>query len=150
MEKGVKTISDGKGLQFTQSGHVDSLKKIGSSLTIQSEPKGHFATLINHMRNITGNYVNILLQISEKNPRDAFAIVKYASTVEGMAIFTPRPVSKPKNDEMASNARAKVTECELSSFIHERSKASVSASWDKESKYGPDLMPQNPPIFDKA
>ncbi len=102
----VATASE--GLTFTHSNHIDTLKRQCSVLTIQSEPRGQFAVLINHMRKITGNYVNVLLQISEKDPKDALGIVKYASTVEGMAIVAPKSSFRPKNDVKAREFRAKV------------------------------------------
>ena len=54
-----------KGLQFGNSTQIDPLRRQCSLITLQSEPDGHFAKLINHTREITGNYVNILLQFSQ-------------------------------------------------------------------------------------
>jgi hypothetical protein len=56
-----------KGLMFTNSGHIDPLRRQCSIVTLQSEVKGFFAKLFDHMRDKTGNYVNVLLQISEKS-----------------------------------------------------------------------------------
>ena len=54
-----------KGLQFTNSTQIDPLRRQCSLITLQSEPNGHFAKLIDHTREITGNYINILLQFSQ-------------------------------------------------------------------------------------
>ena len=54
-----------EGLEFTHSTQVDPLRKQCSLITLQSDPKGHFSKLITHLRQATGNYVNVLLQISQ-------------------------------------------------------------------------------------
>ena len=79
-----------KGLDFTHSKHIDSHKQKCSLLTLQSDPRGQFAILVNHMRNVTGNYINVLLQISQMDARNALELVKFASNVEGMPIFMPK------------------------------------------------------------
>ena len=35
-----------KGLEFTNSSQIDSEQKLCSLITVQSDPKGHFATLM--------------------------------------------------------------------------------------------------------
>ena len=99
-----------EGLRFSHSNQIDSLKRQCSIATLQSSKLGHFAKLIEHLRNITGNYVNVLLQISQINPNDSLALIKFASNVEGMAIFLPKPFFKSKNMEEAKAAREKGNE----------------------------------------
>ena len=92
---------EAQGLRFSNSNHIDSLKRQCSIVTLQSEKLGHFAKLIEHLRNFTGNYVNVLLQISNIDAKDALAMVKFVSCVEGMAFFVPQPFFKCKNMEEA-------------------------------------------------
>ena len=66
--------------------------------------------MIEHLRNVTGNYVNVLLQISQLDPNDTLAMVKYVANVEGMAFFTPKPFFRQKNMDEAKAAREKGTE----------------------------------------
>ena len=94
-------------LKFTHSNNIDSLKRQCSLVTIQSDPRGQFSTLIDHMRNLTGNYVNVLFQISEMKVSDASALIKFASRVEGMVIFVPKPFFKTKNNSEAAAAKEK-------------------------------------------
>ena len=94
-----------QGLRFSNSNQIDSLKRQCSIVTLQSEKLGHFAKLIEHLRNFTGNYVNVLLQISKIDAKDALAMVKFVSCVEGMAFFVPKPFFKCKNMEEAKTAR---------------------------------------------
>ena len=96
-----------QGLQFTNSSHVDPYRQQCSLVTIQSDPRGHFAALFDHLRKITGNYTNVLLQISQMDPQNALAMIKFASGVEGMAIFLPKPVFKGKNASEAKEAKEK-------------------------------------------
>ena len=51
------------GLQFTHSPSIDPLKRHCSVATIQSDPKGHFSTLIDQLRK-QENFQNVLLQIN--------------------------------------------------------------------------------------
>ena len=94
-----------QGLRFSNSNQIDSLKRQCSIVTLQSDKLGHFAKLIEHLRNFTGNYVNVLLQISKIDAKDALAMVKFVSCVEGMAFFVPKPFFKCKNMEEAKTAR---------------------------------------------
>ena len=94
-----------QGLRFSNSNQIDSLKRQCSIVTLQSEKLGHFAKLIEHLRNFTGNYVNVLLQISKIDAKDALAMVKFVSCVEGMAFFEPKPFFKCKNMDEAKTAR---------------------------------------------
>lgn len=96
-------------LQFTHSGHIDPLRRHCSLLTLQYDPKGHFSKLLDHLRKSTGNYVNILLQMSQLQ-NDPFEMLKFAANIEGMAIFLPKPVYMAKNDLEASTAREKGNE----------------------------------------
>ena len=91
-------------LQFTHSNQIDPLRRQCSLQTLQQE-QGHFQRIVEHLRKSTGNYVNVLLQMSQcKNDYDRIAL---ASGVEGMVIFTPAPVFKPKSDAEAHEARLK-------------------------------------------
>ena len=95
-------------LKFTNSSHIDPLKRQCSLVTLQSDPRGHFGKFIQHLRQVTGNYINVLLQISQlSDPKDALAMVKFASNVEGMVIFLPKPIFKEKSDQEAAQAKAK-------------------------------------------
>lgn len=96
------------GLKFTHSNHVDSHRQQCSLVTLQSDPRGYFANLLDHLRNRTGNYVNVLWQISQmEDPGDALRLIKFASNVEGMVIFTPNAVFKAKNHNEAAEAKEK-------------------------------------------
>ena len=52
-----------KGLKFEHSSNVDPLRRKCSIATIQSDPDGHFATIIENIKE-AGNYQNILLEVS--------------------------------------------------------------------------------------
>ena len=47
------------GLQFTHSPSIDPLKRHCSVATIQSDPKGHFSTLVDQLRK-QENFQNVL------------------------------------------------------------------------------------------
>ena len=95
-------------LEFTHSNHVDSLRRQCSLQTLQQDPKGHFGKIFDHLRKRTGNYVNVLLQMSQLN--SDWERIKFASGIEGMVIFLPQPVFKPKDDKIASEARERGNE----------------------------------------
>lgn len=96
------------GLKFTHSNHVDSHRQQCSLVTLQSDPQGYFAILMDHLRNRTGNYVNVLWQISQMDdPCDSLNLIKFASNVEGMVIFSPKAVFKAKNHNEAKEAKEK-------------------------------------------
>ena len=90
-------------LEFTHSNHVDSLRRQCSLQTLQQDPKGHFGQIFDHLRKRTGNYVNVLLQMSQL--KSDLERIKFAASIEGMVIFLPCPVFKPKDDRIASEAR---------------------------------------------
>lgn len=92
-----------KGLQMTHSGHVDPLRRHCSIATLQSEPRGHFASLMDHLRTNTGNYVNVLLQVSQQ--KSDLELVRYVASVEGMAFYSPRPFFPGKDSAMAEKER---------------------------------------------
>ena len=90
-------------LQFTNSNQIDPMRQQCSLQTLQQDPIGHFAQIVEHLRKSTGNYVNVLLQMSQlKNDYDR---IQFASSIEGMVIFLPAPVFKPKSDQEAKEAR---------------------------------------------
>ena len=101
MESNIPPAPEEQGLRFSNSNQIDPLKRQCSIVTLQSEKLGHFAKLIEHLRNFTGNYVNVLLQISKIDAKDALAMVKFVCYVEGMAFFVPKPFFKSKNMEEA-------------------------------------------------
>jgi hypothetical protein len=53
-----------EGLTMIHSNQIDNYRKICSQSTIQSDPKGQFANIINQLREKC-NYENALLQVSE-------------------------------------------------------------------------------------
>ena len=91
------------GLQFTHSPSIDPFKRHCSIATIQSDPKGHFSTLIDQLRN-QENYENILLQIGNFADNN-LELLKYVSKLEGMSMFSPKPIYKQKDDELATKER---------------------------------------------
>ena len=75
-------------LKFTNSSHIDSLKKQCSIVTLQSDPRGHFGKLFDHLRQVTGNYINVLLQISQIDPKDALSMVsKYLVLLPNLCLL---------------------------------------------------------------
>ena len=90
-------------LQFTNSNQIDPLRRQCSLQTLQQDPIGHFAQIVEHVRQSTGNYVNVLLQMSQLT--NDYERIQFASSIEGMVIFLPAPVFKPKSDQEADQAR---------------------------------------------
>ena len=92
------------GLKFTHSPSIDPLKRHCSAATIQSDPKGHFAMLIDQLRK-QENYENVLLQINTFSGRNNLELLKFVSNLEGMSLFTPKVIFKGKDDELAIKER---------------------------------------------
>lgn len=90
-------------LKFTNSNQIDPLRRQCSLQTLQQDPIGHFAQIVEHVRQSTGNYVNVLLQMSQLT--NDYERIQFASSIEGMVIFLPAPVFKPKSDQEANQAR---------------------------------------------
>ena len=91
------------GLQFTHSPSIDPLKRHCSAATIQSDPKGHFCTLINQLRK-QEKFENVLLQIKNLSGNNT-ELLKYVSKLEGMSMFSPKPFCKRKDDDLATKER---------------------------------------------
>ena len=91
------------GLQFTHSQSIDPLKRHCSVATIQSDPKGHFSTLIEQLRK-QENFQNVLLQISNFSGNN-LELLKFVSQLDGMSIFSPKPIYKQKDEELATKER---------------------------------------------
>ena len=97
------------GLKFTHSPHIDPLKRHCSALTIQSDPRGHFALLIDQVRK-QENYENVLFQINNLSGNN-IDLLKYVSKLDGMTVFQPMSVYKEKDDEKATQERILGNEC---------------------------------------
>ena len=91
------------GLQFTHSQSIDPLKRHCSVATIQSDPKGHFSTLIDQLRK-QENFQNVLLQINNLSGNN-LELLKFVSQLEGMAMFSPKPIYKEKDEDIATKER---------------------------------------------
>ena len=52
-----------EGLTMSHSNQIDPYRKICSMATVQSDPKGHFAKIVQQIRE-TSNYENVLLQVN--------------------------------------------------------------------------------------
>ena len=91
------------GLQFTHSPSIDPLKRHCSVATIQSDPKGHFSSLVEQLRK-QDNFVNVLLQINTLS-EDNLELLRYVSKLEGMSMFSPHPIYQQKNEELATKER---------------------------------------------
>ena len=91
------------GLQFTHSPSIDPLKRHCSVATIQSDPKGHFSTLVDQLRK-QENFQNVLLQINNLKGNNA-EILKFVSQMEGMSMFSPQPIFKKKDEEFSIKER---------------------------------------------
>ena len=93
-----------KGLNFQHSSNIDPLRRKCSIATIQSDPEGHFATVINEIKEI-GNYQNVLLEVS-KLQGDNLELLKYVANLEGMGKFGPKPIHRTKDLKYAEEQRA--------------------------------------------
>jgi hypothetical protein len=71
--------------------------------TIQSDPKGHFSALIEQLRK-QENFQNVLLQINNFSGNN-LELLKYVSQLEGMAMFSPKPCYRQKDEELATKER---------------------------------------------
>ena len=91
------------GLKFTHSPSIDPLRRHCSAVTIQSDPKVHFCTLIDHLRK-QENYENVLLQVNQHSHNN-LELVKYVSQLEAMALFVPQSFYKNKDEELATKER---------------------------------------------
>ena len=91
------------GLQFTHSPGIDPLKRHCSAATIQSDPKGHFSSLVDQLRKHE-NFQNILLQINNLKDNNS-EILKFVSQMEAMSMFSPQPIFKKKDEEFAIKER---------------------------------------------
>ena len=121
-------------LEFSHSNQIDSLRKLCSLQTLQQDPHGHFGHIFNHLKKTTGNYVNILLQISQL--KSDFDRIKFAASVEGMVIFLPSPVFKPKSDKEAGTARERGNQEYKKGDVHKAfmhySVAIIHSEWPKK------------------
>ena len=88
-----------EGLKFDESPGIDPFRKKCSIATIQSDPEGHFVTILDEIKN-AGNYQNILLQVS-KIKCDSLELFKYVAGLEGMGRFAPKPIHRPKDLKFA-------------------------------------------------
>ena len=95
-------MSSKKGLQFNYSSNVNPLRKHCSIGTIQSDPNGHFATVLEQIKG-AGNYENVLLQVTKIN--DNLDLFKYVSNLEGMGNFAPKPIHRQKELAFAESQR---------------------------------------------
>ena len=95
--------SQNSGLQFTHSPSIDPLKRHCSAATIQSDPKGHFSSLVDQLRK-QENFQNVLLQINNFGENNT-EILKFVSQMEGMSMFSPQPIFKRKDEELAIKER---------------------------------------------
>ena len=92
-----------EGLKFDESPGIDPFRKKCSIATIQSDPEGHFATILDEIKN-AGNYQNILLQVS-KIKCDSLELFKYVAGLEGMGRFAPKPIHRPKDLKFSEEQR---------------------------------------------
>lgn len=98
----VKMSSGPSGLVFTHSPKIDPLRKHCSIATIQSDPRGHFVTIIEQIKK-AGNYENVLLQLAKLE--DDLEILKYVANLEGMGMFAPKPIHHGKDNALSENLR---------------------------------------------
>ena len=58
----INTMAKERGLKMLHSNQIDTYRRICSETTIQSDPDGHFAKIVEQLRE-KSNYPNDLLQV---------------------------------------------------------------------------------------